>query len=147
MIKILSKKIPKYLHVMIQFWNSPKWSYRKRNFECSNTYAPPCSVQDILDTVHIFSFNAAQCSLFLGMSKGQESKFLDVFLTYYQAEKGCKTKSMEFLVSLGAKFDRKTIFIRNYKMSVTKVFLSQYFKLLALLHWYFCVQYRFIYYK
>ena len=67
--------------------------------------------------------------------------------TAEQAEKGCKTKPLKFLVSLVSPLDGETIFIRNYKMSVTKVFLSNYFKLLALLHRYFCVQYRFIYDK
>ena len=36
-----------------------------------------------IDTGQVFSFNPAQSSLFLGMSKGQESKFLAIFDKLY----------------------------------------------------------------
>ena len=36
-----------------------------------------------IDTGQVFSFKQAQSSLFLGMSKGQESKFLAIFDKLY----------------------------------------------------------------
>ena len=64
-----------------------------------------------LDTVHIFSFNAAQCSLSLGMSKGQESKFSAVFDLLYDSSGPQKLqhKSGQKFISLGAK-NKMTIF-------------------------------------
>ena len=58
-----------------------------------------------LDTVHLFSFNAAQCSLFLGMSKGQESKFLAVFDLLYSSSGPQKLehKGSHKFINLGAK--------------------------------------------
>ena len=38
-----------------------------------------------LDTGQVFSFKPAQCSLFWGMSKGQESRFLAIFEKLYSS--------------------------------------------------------------
>ena len=64
-----------------------------------------------IDTVHIFSFNAAQCSLFWGMSKGQESKFLAVFDLLNSSSEPQKPqhKSGQKFISLGAK-NKMTMF-------------------------------------
>ena len=52
-----------------------------------------------------FSFNAAQCLLFSGMSKGQDSNFLAVFDSLYSSSGPQKPqhKSGQKFTSLGAK--------------------------------------------
>ena len=64
-----------------------------------------------LDTVHIFSFNSAQCSLFWGMYKGQEFKFLAVFDLLYSSSGPQKPqhKSGQKFIRLGAK-NKMTMF-------------------------------------
>ena len=58
-----------------------------------------------LDTGQVFSFKAAQSSLFWGMSKGQESKFLAIFDKLYSSSGPQKPgyESGHKSISLGAK--------------------------------------------
>ena len=67
-----------------------------------------------IDTVHIFTLNAAQCSLFFGMSKCQESKFLAVFDFLYSSSWPQKPqcRSGQKLISLVAK-NKMTMFFHS----------------------------------
>ena len=68
----------------------------------------PCS----LDTGQVFSFKPAQSSLFWGMSKGQESKFLAIFDKLYSSS-GPGHESGHKSISLGAK-NKVPMFFSNY---------------------------------
>ena len=60
---------------------------------------------DSIDTGQVFSINPAKCSLFLGMSKGQESRFSAIFDLLYSSSGPQKSqhKSSHKFISLGAR--------------------------------------------
>ena len=87
---------------------SEHWAALKLNM-CT---VPTVHCLDILiDTIHIFNFNVAQCSLVLGMSQGQESNFLAVFDLLYSSSGPQKPqyKSGQKFISSGPK-NKMTMF-------------------------------------